>query len=70
MMASHPRPKGSQKLNIAALTLATDSNNSSIKDALLKSGYKESEINHAKVKVASKWKCRIIDDVLKEKKAK
>jgi hypothetical protein len=67
-MTSRPGPKGSPRLNLAALTLATDSNKLTIKEALLKSGYKESEINRAKVQAASKRKCRIIDDVLRKKK--
>jgi hypothetical protein len=53
-MPSRPGPKGSPYLNVAALSLGTDSNNLSIKDTLLKSGYKENKIDRAKAKAVSK----------------
>jgi hypothetical protein len=56
---------------MAGLTLATSSKAISVKDALLKAGYREDEVTRARIKAASKRKCRIVDDVLsKKKKAK
>ncbi len=56
---------------MAGLTLATASKAISVKDALLKAGYREDEVTCARIKAASKQKCRIVDDALsKKKKAK
>jgi hypothetical protein len=70
-MSSRPGPKGSPRMIMAGLTLATSSKAISVKDALLKAGYREDEVTRARIKAASKRKCRIVDDVLsKKKKAK
>ncbi len=70
-MTSRPGPKGSPRMTIAGLTLATATKAITVKEALLKSGYQEDEISRARIKAASKRKCRIVNDVLsKKKKAK
>jgi hypothetical protein len=58
-------------MTIAGLTLAIATKAITVKEALLKSGYQEDEISRARIKAASKRKCRIVNDVLsKKKKAK
>ncbi len=70
-MTSRPGPKASPQMTIASLTLATATKAITVKEALLKAGYQEDEISRARIKAASKRKCRIVNDVLsKKKKAK
>ena len=71
LSTSRPGPKASPQMTIASLTLATATKAITVKEALLKAGYQEDEISRARIKAASKRKCRIVNDVLsKKKKAK
>jgi hypothetical protein len=67
-MTSRPGLKGSPQMTIAGLTLATATKDITVKEALLKAGYREDAISRARIKAASKRKYRIVDDVLSKKK--